>query len=204
MQENIPEIELQVTRQEMISWHRLLREGVDVQIKAGRSVQELLQDELIIDEDTIQEQIKTIFLNQKPVDDLQTAVPDQSTLTLSGAMPGFLGACMRVGSPYARMRESISETGESGTQDNPSGSTATVRLKVFNILVPQIAPNVLQRGILLSRERFQEHLKNLPQDFLKSCQRIEVNQNPCPADISSILERLQDSEHLRIFIHSED
>lgn len=201
MLDNIPEISFKVAKQGTISWHRLLREGVDVEIKAGRSVEELLHEELNIDLDTIREQIKTIFLNQKPVDDLQTTVPDRALLTLSGAMPGFLGACMRVNSPYARMRESISAAGNSDANRRESDSYATVSLKIFNILVPEIAPQVLQKGILISRERFADHVENLPEEFWKSCHHIKVNrQNASPADVTALLQQLQDSDKLRVFV----
>ena len=200
MQDNIPEIHFQVSSQAIVSWNHLLREGVDIEVQAGRSVQDLLLRELNIPWDTVRDLIKTIFLNQKPVDDLQTTVPHQAQLTLSGAMPGFLGACMRINSPYASMRESISNSQTGQTNNDISGSKAIVRLKLFNVLVPELGPLVLQKGILLTRQRFADHLKNLSNDFWKSCHQIKFNQNSFPPDISAILESLESCEYLHVFV----
>jgi len=202
MQNKRAEAYFQVSPQGLIFWHYLLREGVDIEISPGNSVQELLHKELNIPEQTIQKQIKTIFLNQNPVDDLQITVPDQSTLTLSGAMPGFLGACMRVNSPYAKMRESLSGTAYSNSKGSVNSNTIIVRLKIFNVLVPEIGPLVLQKGILLSREKFQDHLENLPANFYKSSQQVKINQHPCLADTYAILKRLEDSPYLRIVLET--
>jgi len=80
-----------------------------VNIQTGCSVKELICNQLGIAEDYLEKRIQTIFLNAKAVDDLDsTIVSDDSTLALSGAMPGLVGVTMRRGGFYASLRNQIS------------------------------------------------------------------------------------------------
>ena len=57
----------------------------------------------------VDKRIQTLFLNGKAIDNPDTALlKEDSTLALSAAMPGLLGATLRKGSYYARMRNEIS------------------------------------------------------------------------------------------------
>ncbi len=197
------EIFFQTTSQGLTSWYFVLREGVHIEIQLGRSIQNILLLDFNLEQDTIQERISTIFLNRNPVDDLQTPVSTKnSTLTLSGAMPGFMGACMRVNSPYAPMRGSISEHQSGHPDSTEDHSRGPIKLKLFNLLVPEIGPKILRKGILLSRQRLEELLEQLPAGFWQSCKQAELNNIPLSCGPRAILEGMQGYDHARVTVES--
>ena len=90
-----------------------------------------------IDEDYLAQRIKTIFLNAKVVDDVDSAiVPKDATMALSGAMPGLVGAIMRSGGFYAPMRRQISHR-----KNLPASGpeTGQLTLKLWNLVVKELA-----------------------------------------------------------------
>src|SRR6185369_92588 len=88
-----------------------------------------------------------IFLDNRPVDDLERSLVHQgSRVTLSAAMPGLVGATMRRSGFYASLRQGISHAEPGGESEAGEG---TIRLKLFNLLLPELGPVILGRGILL-------------------------------------------------------
>ena len=73
-------------------------------------------------------------------------------------MPGLVGATMRRSGFYATLRQGITHA-ESGNQI--SAGHGTISLKLFNLLLPELAPLILARGILLQREELDGLLKDL-------------------------------------------
>jgi hypothetical protein len=124
----------------------LLQRGVTLQAVVGGSLRELLCDQLGIPADYVTGRITTIFLDNKPVDNLDCTVGEGARIALSAAMPGLVGAVMRRSGFYAALRQGITHAGNSGVCEAGSG---TVRLKLFNLLLPEIGPLILGRGILV-------------------------------------------------------
>lgn len=148
-----------------LPWDRLslffpmLQRGVEVVAELGRPLKEFLCVQLGIDEEYVTGRITTIFLDNHPVDDLERALlREGSRLTLSAAMPGLVGATMRRSGFYAAFREGISHA-ESGLQFKEG--EGTIRLKLFNLLLPELGPLVLSRGILVGRDQLQALLGEL-------------------------------------------
>ena len=85
----------------------LLQRGVRLRRRVGCSVEVFLKDELGVGPGTI-EKIQSIILDGKAVDDIGSAViHDGSTLALSAALPGLVGATLRRGGRYASFRSGI-------------------------------------------------------------------------------------------------
>jgi hypothetical protein len=140
----------------------LLREGVDVRVVVGKSVFEILRDDLQIPEDVIQKLIQSLFLDHHPVDDLDTPVlKSGSVLSLSAAMPGLIGACMRRGGAYAGMRQGISWSGGKDSRSEPQ--TGYIRVKLFNFLAPRIGPLLLSRGVRVEGRRLARVVEDMTQ-----------------------------------------
>jgi len=113
----------------------------------GCSLRSLLCDQFAIPADYVTDRITTIFIDNHPVDDLdRTIVQDGSRVTLSAAMPGLVGATMRRGGFYAALRQGISHVA-GGV--NAAGENGTVRVKLFNLLLAELGPLVLARGLIL-------------------------------------------------------
>ncbi|MFW6055519.1 MAG: hypothetical protein ACOC9D_06400 [Thermodesulfobacteriota bacterium] len=127
----------------------LLRQGVYLPIMLGSSLQEILQCDLRIPEDYIQTRLQTIFLDNQPVDDLRKTVnTDRSSLSLSAAMPGLIGACLRRQGYYSQMRESISCASKPSL--NPEKKEGLLKVKLYNFPARELGPGFLKKGVLLS------------------------------------------------------
>lgn len=150
----------------------LLQEGFRVRIQAGGSLAALLGEQLGLKAEYVKERIRTIFLDGKPVDDLGKAlIRDGSILALSAAMPGLAGATLRSGGFFAGLRSQI--TYQDVRIPIPE-SEGFIIVKLFNLLISELGPIFLRRGIYLPREDFAAFLKTLPEDFWKDCRRAKV------------------------------
>jgi len=138
----------------------LLQQKFMVKARVGMSVRGLLCDSLQLDPAYVEGRIQTIFLDGQPVDNLDRAVVrDGATLALSAAMPGLVGAVMRVGGPLSPFRSSISYRGD-GADIKPG--EGVVSLKLFNLLIRELGPGFLKRGILIRAGELDAFLKALP------------------------------------------
>ena len=138
----------------------LLQKGVTVPATVGCTLKSLLCDQFAIPADYVTNRVTTIFLDNSPVDDLdRTIIQDGSRVTLSAAMPGLVGATMRRGGFYAALRQGISHVTDSGAA---AGESGTVRVKLFNLLLAELGPLVLARGLILEPDELSDLLHNLP------------------------------------------
>lgn len=159
---NKPEIKslaLQLAPDQLNAFFPLLQRGVNIPAVIGCSLRSLLCDQLAIPSEYVTNRVTTIFINNRPVDDLDsTIIEDGSRVTLSAAMPGLVGATMRRGGFYAALRQGISHIGDGRQLADEQG---IVRLKLFNLLLPELGPLILARGLLLEQKELDELLQNL-------------------------------------------
>jgi len=154
----------------------ILQKGFMLRSQVGCSLNEFLCVQQKISSCYITERISTIFLDGKPVDDIDmTAIQDGSTIALSGAMPGLVGAVMRRGSFYASFRDSITykKGPDTHTQEN-----CMVNLKFFNIVMKELGPDFLKKGIFLKSSDLTDFLKNQPKDFWQGNKEVLLNKKP--------------------------
>jgi hypothetical protein len=136
------------------AFRTLFQLGVGVSIQTGTSLEDLLCCQWQIDRAYVMNRISTLFLDGKPVDDLPAAVVrDGATLALSGAMPGLIGATMRRGGVLASFRSGITYCSANETSQSGSGR---ITLKLFNLLIDELGPGFLTRGIWVLRHRLAE------------------------------------------------
>jgi hypothetical protein len=111
----------------------------------------------------VRERITTIFLDGKAVDDIDNAhLREGSTLALSAAMPGLVGATMRRGGYYAALRSAITHT---ETDVAVAGQITTIRIKLFNLLLPELGPELLRRGIMIGAAELADYFAGKPELF---------------------------------------
>jgi hypothetical protein len=152
---------------------QLLQKGVKVTGRVGSSVRSFLCDDLGLSPEYVDKRIQTLFLNGKALDNPDTAhLKEDSTLALSAAMPGLLGATLRKGSYYARMRNEISHQEQSEVISVHEGF---VLLKLFNLLPAEIGPAILERGIWLKGEDLNQFLKQFPDELVGMYTEAKVN-----------------------------
>lgn len=157
-------VRLTVKAEDISHFFPLFQEGVVLDTETGKSVRELLCATLGIDEDYVEGRISTIFLDGKPVNDLDTSIVDDgAVLALSAAMPGLVGATMRRGGYYAAMRSAISyRPGE----DRAGVRQGKIRLKLFNMILGEIGPALLRAGVIVRADSLKEVLSGLVRDGL--------------------------------------
>ncbi|MFH1980719.1 MAG: hypothetical protein ABIL58_02630 [Pseudomonadota bacterium] len=131
--------------------------GVGIEVVAGCTVREMLCGQLGIAPDYVEGRLQTVFLNGKPVDDIDAARAGAGDmLALSAAMPGLVGATMRRGGRYAVFRQGITYTGEADCPLDPEPICLT--LKLFNLIAAELAPVLLKRGVWIDGDRLADHM----------------------------------------------
>ena len=151
----------------------LLQQGFRITAQVGRSMKHLLCEQLKVEADYLAERINTIFLDSKPVDDVDTAiVNDGSTVALSASMPGLVGATFRRGGVLATFRSGISCQGKGENADVPE--EGTVKIKLFNLLVGELGPVFLSVGIWAKKEDVEDVINagaDTLQSFIRSAEK---------------------------------
>lgn len=152
---------------------RLLQQGFGVRVETGRSVKSVLCDQLGVDPEYVASRIKTLFLDGKPVDDINSAIiRDGSTLAISAALPGFAGRVLRSGGRFASMRGTISHREEAPPERPKEGM---VFMKLFNILLKEMGPTFLNSGVWIEGKDLEDFSKGQPVDFWAGCKRATLD-----------------------------
>ena len=134
----------------------------------GGSVQDFLARQLGLSSEVIDEKIQTIFLNGKAVDDPgQAFLTDGASLALSGALPGLVGATMRRGGFYSTLRNSITFEGGPGFHGSQKGK---IVLKLFNILLQDLGPQILENGFMIEESQLLDFLRRNESKLADECQ----------------------------------
>ena len=180
----VDRLTLTVTAKAVPLFFQLLGHGFHLKVQSGCSVKELLCNQLGIHEDYLDQRIQSIFLNGKVVDDVKSAVvPESATMALSGAMPGLVGAILRSGGYYAPMRSQISHE-----KDTPVSQLKhdQITLKLWNLVVKELGPTFLERGIYIETEECQAFIERHSDTLKAGCLSVELDEK------SVTTEHLQD------------
>ena len=158
----------------------ILQQGFMVRVHGGFSVKKILCKDLNIEPNLIEKRVKTIFLNQKPVDDIdRTIIKKNATLALSSALPGLAGATMRMNGVLSSFRKNISHDIENientplnneGNEGHDDHEECFITLKLFNLMIKDLGPYFLSRGIWLKSNILRNLFKNRLADLRKGCQ----------------------------------
>lgn len=141
----MPELELSIDETAIALFLPLLQKGVTVPARTGCTLRQLVCEQLGIAEDYLEQRIQTLFLDARPVDDVDSAiVHDGACLALSAAMPGLLGATMRKGGRYAAFRRAISAADDAVAAITTDGA---ITLKLFNMIAREVGEGLLARGV---------------------------------------------------------
>ena len=175
----------------------LLQTGVSVTARVGCPLSHFLSDQLNLDSDYVASRVTTIFLDSKPVDDVKTAIiRDGSTIALSGAMPGLVGATMRRGGFYSAMRGSISHERDTADSINRIG---TVRVKLFNLLMAELGPAILRCGVIISGSSLSSFFAERADSFWKGCSESLCNGVAVEPATLATDGQFQDRDTIRLY-----
>jgi hypothetical protein len=157
----------------------LLQRGFLLKVQVGMSVEATLTQEFGLDSHLL-DKIQTVFLNGKAVDDLESSVVEEgSILALSAAMPGLVGATLRRGSYYAAMRSQITAA---EIQAPAAPKEGMVTLKLFNLLIGELAPIFLGRGIWVEKGVLRDFLAAQSHSFWSDCKIARIAGNKVESD----------------------
>ena len=169
--------------------------GFWVNAAVGLSIRDVLCRQLGVANDYLDNRVQTLFLNGKPVDEVDRAiVPDGGVLTLSAAMPGLVGATFRKGGHLAPMRGSI--TCES--EDDTCELDGRVKIKLFNVVARELGPGFLEMGIIISGRRECQFFEGRSTKFWNGCQAAALNSRN--KDINELRELSFDFEEMGLTV----
>jgi hypothetical protein len=164
----------------------LLQQGFRVEVHLGCSIKGMLCEQCGLSQGYVEDRIKTIFLDGRPVDDIESAVVRaDSTLALSAAMPGLVGATMRRGGLLASFRSEISHRLEKKSDRRGKGM---VVVKLFNLLIEELAPTFLEQGAWIQRELLEHFLRTKVSGLRKICTAARVDGKETDLDKLSALK----------------
>ena len=133
-------------------WRELngaLQQGVWLRATTPASLMTFLTEQLGLGWEYVRDRVETIFLDGMVVDDLErSVVHDGSTVTLSAAMPGLVGATLRRDGFYKAMRAEISWSTRVD-DERVAAAPGLVRVKLFNLILREIGPRLMARGVFL-------------------------------------------------------
>ncbi len=156
----------------------LFQQGVTIRARVGCSLKAFLLEELAIRQDAV-DKIQSMFLDGRPVDDLDaTMVRDGSVLALSAALPGLVGATMRRGGRYASFRQTISYHEE---KLQCAAGNGRVRIKLFNLIMRELGPGLLHRGVFMRTSDLMNFLSGQAEDFWQECREVILDGMPSDA-----------------------
>lgn len=160
-------LRLKMNADRMPIFFQLLEQGFRVNVPAGCSIRDILCQILDIDTDYLEDRIQTIFLNNSPIDDLETAVTHEgATLALSAAMPGLAGAILRKSGFYASMRSSLSPD---KVRKNETGEQIRIVVKCFNLVARELGAGLLHKGVRIVGLNLQQFFARNTETFLAGC-----------------------------------
>ena len=165
-------LQLHFEKNPIAAFFPLLQSGFCVEVGTG-NLQKILCRICDIKNEEVRDRIQTVFLNGKPVDDMETVfVEDGDCLALSAAMPGLVGATMRSGGVLAGFRQSISHRPPQ-TRSSPRGGMLSIKL--FNLLIKEIGPRLLQQGILVGVDDLPNLLATILVVDRENCKTARLN-----------------------------
>ena len=143
----MPTLRLTVPAERVACFFPLLQKGIGMRARLGIPVGAFLREGLGLSDAAIEARIQTVFLDGRPVDDIERALlREGSTLALAPAMPGLMGAMLRRGGYYAPMRSGITHRGDAAPQGEGEG---LITVKLFGTALRELGPALLARGVVV-------------------------------------------------------
>ena len=150
----------------------ILGSGFWVGAVTGGSIRDILCRQLGVEDRYLDDRVQTLFLDGKPVDDVdQALVSAGGVLSLSAAMPGLVGSTLRKGGHLAAMRKSIS----CDSEDDTCEQDGRVKIKLFNVVARELGPGFLERGIIISGQSDCQFFEGRSTKFWNGCRLAKLN-----------------------------
>ncbi len=163
-------------------FYPLLEKGVVLSANTGCTLRDFLCGQLGLSDEYLDQRVQTLFLDARPVDDVDTAVVrDGSILALSTAMPGLLGASMRKGGRYAALRKDISQPVDNCGICETSGR---VTVKLFNMVAREVGNRLLAAGVEVAGSDLQRIAARYPTDLSSTIRSARTGEHQITPDMA--------------------
>jgi len=127
-------------------WNFILQKGFYLSTFSGMTVRQFMVETMKFENSFVDNAVRTVFLNSRPVDDIDGAVLRAGDcVALGSAMPGLVGICMGRDNPYKEFRSGIAA--ESMRLEGARSEEITVLVKVFSTLAVETGTDLLEQGI---------------------------------------------------------
>ena len=147
--------------------------GIKVEVETGRTLRDVLCRQLGMDAAYVDNQVQTLFLNAKAVDDVDHARVDSgAAIALSAAMPGLAGAVLRKGGMLAAMRSQTPAPADAPEKQDTSG---IVTVKLFNRVASDFGPAFLAKGIRVAGAHFNRFFMQNRETLAAMVRHMEIN-----------------------------
>ncbi|MCK5311603.1 MAG: hypothetical protein KAJ62_05810 [Desulfobacteraceae bacterium] len=178
-----------------------LEKGVKKEINVGSDIKTMLLDQLNVSVDYIDNRIKTMFLDGRPVGDINsTIINDGSTLALSAAMPGLAGATFRRLENTISSKYKIDKRKETKKIKQQNG---IIIIKLFNLVLRELGPLFLKSGVLVSKKELTEFFLRQSEAFLKACKSVTINDRITTIEALKQIDIADNSELIQLNIMSD-
>lgn len=159
----------------------LLGQGVRLNITTGRNLRQVLVEQIGFEPDYLQNRLQTIFVNARPIDDVeQVIIEPDAVIALSAAMPGLVGAVLRRGGYLSAMRRGISQ--DAHASNAPNELQGFITLKLFNTVAREKGAAILQKGIWLTGEETGDLISQIIANHGDRITEIRRDDAPISAD----------------------
>jgi hypothetical protein len=174
-EEKLVTFTLEPTTEQISRLCTLMHNGCYVKVECGKTMRDLLCEQFQIPYEYVRKDIKVIFLEYSPVDDIETAIiKDGATLALSAAMPGLVGAAMRRDGDLTWMRSGI--TYHEGEIEHKEGQ-GLIQIKLFNQVMADLGESFLRRGVYVKTKYLSEFLTRFSPEFWDDFGTISKNED---------------------------
>ena len=178
-----------------------LEKGVKKEIEVADDIKTMLSDQLNVSADYIDNRIKTMFLDGRPVDNVNsTIINDGSTLALSAAMPGLAGATFRRSENTEPSQSTIDEKKEIKKSNQQNG---IIIIKLFNLVLRELGPAFLKSGVLVSEVELTNFLLRQSEKLFKACNSVKIDGHTTTIDALTQIDIVDNSELLLLYVISD-
>ena len=200
MNNNFRSIQISIDNNMVPAFFYFLEKGVKKEIEVGGNIKSMLSDQLNVSADYIDNRIKTMFLDGRPVGDINSSIiKDGATLALSAAMPGLAGATFRRSENTVHSQDKIDRKKEIKKSNRQNG---IIIIKLFNLVLRELGPTFLKSGVLVSKDALTKFLLRQTDKFIKACKSVKIDGHTKTIEALKQVDVADDSELLLLYVIS--
>jgi hypothetical protein len=170
--------------------------------QVGQSIADLLFRQLSLEKEFVEEKINTVFLDGQCVDDISLAIlKDNCFVAFSSALPGLVGATLRRDGFYACLRDPITYRKEDVALETQQG---TITIKLFNLLMDELGPVFLKKGIIMDRTVVISFFQTRKKDFWKEIKTVYLRGLSIGPEKLTEVSTYDNYDHLMICVDTND